>query len=443
MSEWRENYAYTLGVQAYVYGFPWIYLPTLRWLWVTQPVEPKMTPYAPINHFWNAHFLADATYRNGGSPNNDTLYSIAWVDVTKEPIILSTPAMGDRYYTFEIASMDSDNFAYVGKRTTGSGPGNYAITGPDWKGKLPRGVIALETSRTPWVLIIGRTLVEDASDVPVVNKLQDQYRLTPMSLFGKPDAQLPESRDVWKPFDAKTDPLAEWKTMDRAMTENPPISRDAALMKLFANIGVGPGQDVDKMDAATKRGLVRAAKDGRKLLQDAISSGELGKRINNWNFPPPTFGRAGTAEDFLLRGALQCLGGIIANDPAEAVYANTAFDSAGQTLDGSKMYVLHFAAGQLPKVKAFWSITLYSPDFNLVDNPINRYSIGDRTPGVKRDRDGGLTVYIQANSPGKDGDANWLPSTKSGPFLMILRTYMPEKEILDQMWQIPGVTEAK
>jgi hypothetical protein len=442
-SEWRENYAYTLGVQAYVYGFPWVYLPTLRYLWVTQPMDPRMTPYAPVNHFWNGRFLADATYRNGGSPNNDTLYSIAWVDVTREPMVLSVPDMGDRYYTFEIASLDSDNFAYVGKRTTGSGPGNFAIVGPDWKGKLPKGVVALDPSRTPWVLIIGRTLVDNAADVLVVNKLQDQYRLTPLSMWGKPDATLPASRDVWKPFDPKTDPLAQWKTMNRAMTENPPVSRDALLIKTFATIGVGPGQDVDKMDEATKRGLVRAAVDGRTLLQGAISSGELGKRINYWNFPPRDFGRAGTVDDFLLRGALQCLGGIIANDPEEAVYANTALDSDGTTLDGSKNYVLHFASNQLPKVKAFWSITMYSPDYNLVDNPINRYSIGDRTPGVKRDADGGLTVYIQATSPAKDKESNWLPSTKSGPFLLILRTYMPEQEILEQTWQIPGVAAVK
>lgn len=437
--EWRVTYAYTLGVQAYVYGFPWVYLPTIRWLWVTQPVDPKTSPYAPVNVFWHARNLVDASYRDGGSPNNDTLYSPAWLDVTDEPIILSVPDMGDRYYAFEIAGMDSDNFAYVGKRTTGSKAGNYAITGPGWKGTLPEGVIALEPSRTPWVLVFGRTLVDGPEDLSNVNKLQDQYRLTPLSLWGKPDAKVPERRDVWMPFDATTDPLAEWKTMNRAMTENPPEARHAQLMKLFATIGVGPGQDIDKLDESTKRGLARAAKDGRKLLESVIASGDLGGRINNWNFPAIGIGRAGTIDDFLLRASLQALSGIIANDAEEAVYANTTVDSKGQPLDGSKRYMIRFAADQLPKVKAFWSLTMYGPDFNLVDNPISRYSIGDRTPNLKRDADGGLTIYIQASSPGKNKESNWLPSTKSGPMFLILRSYMPEKEIVERTWQIPGI----
>jgi hypothetical protein len=442
-SEWRENYAYTLGVQAYVYGFPWVYLPTIRWLWVTQPVDPRTTPYAPVNQFWHARHLLDASYRNGGSPNNDTLYSIVWLDVTREPIILTVPDMGDRYYTFEIAGMDSDNFAYVGKRTTGTKPGNYAITGPGWKGTLPDGVVALEPSRTPWVLMLGRTLVNGTEDLPVVNKLQDQYRLTPLSLWGKQDAKVSENRDVWKPFDAKTDSLAEWKTMNRAMTENPPEARHEQLMKLFASIGVGPHQDIDKQDEASKRGLARAAKDGRKLLQDVIASGDLGGRINGWSFPALAIGRAGTMDDFLLRASLQCLGGIIANDPEEAVYVNTFLDGTSQPLDGAKRYVLRFAANQLPKVNAFWSITMYGTDFNLVDNPINRYAIGDRTPNIKRDADGGLTIYIQADAPSKDKEMNWLPSTKSGPMFVIVRTYMPDKEIVEQKWQIPGIVELK
>jgi hypothetical protein len=152
---------------------------------VTQPRYPANSPYAAVNYFWHARHLTDASYRDGGSPNNDTLYSTAWVDVTKEPVILTVPDMGDRYYTFEIGGMDSDNFAYIGKRTTGSKAGSYAIVGPDWKGKLPADVKALDPSRTPWVLILGRTLVNGPSDVTTVNKLQDEYRLTPLS-YGEP-----------------------------------------------------------------------------------------------------------------------------------------------------------------------------------------------------------------------------------------------------------------
>jgi len=433
-------YAYTLGLQAYVFGFPWIYLPSLRWNWVTVPKpEGSVTPYAPLNHFYHARKLADASYRDGGAPNNDTLYSIAWVDVSKEPIVLSHPDMGERYFTFELASLDSDNFDYVGKRTTGGNAGAFALIGPNWKGSLPPGLKAMSPSRTNSVLIIGRTLVDGPSDVPNVNALQDQYQLVPLSLWGRNNVTLPASRDVWAPFDPKTDPLGEWKTMVRAMTEDPPEARLDKLTELFSKIGIGPGCDIDKLDGPTKAGLARAATDGRTLLNEVIKSGLLGKRVNNWNIPPAAFGRAGLVDDFLLRASLQCLGGIVANDLEEAVYFNTSFDASGETLEGSKKYVLRFPPGQLPQVNAFWSITLYDLTYNLTPNPINRYSIGNRTAGLKQDADGGLTVYIQAASPGKDRESNWLPSTQSGGFLLVLRTYLPGPDVVQQKWAPPGV----
>ena len=146
--DWREQYAYTLGVQAYVFSFPWSYLPELRYTWVTQEPSNASTPYAPLNHFWHVWKLADADYRDGGSPNYDTLYSLAWLDVGKEPVILSHPDVKDRYFTFQIASMTSDNIDYVGSRTTGSEAGHFAITGPDWRGELPPGVKRLKPSPT-------------------------------------------------------------------------------------------------------------------------------------------------------------------------------------------------------------------------------------------------------------------------------------------------------
>ncbi|MFO1306044.1 MAG: DUF1254 domain-containing protein [Burkholderiales bacterium] len=319
-TDWREDYAYAMGLQAYVFGFPYVYLPSLRWSWVTVPKPAgSITPYAPLNHFYNVRNLVTAAYRDGGAPNNDTLYSIAWVDVSKEPVILSHPDLGTRYFTFELAGLDSDNFAYVGTRTTGSKAGSFAVVGPEWKGTLPPGVTALPASRTNSVLIFGRTLVDGESDLPAVRALQDQYTLVPLSLWGKQGAQLPASRDVWKPFDPKTDPLAEWKTMNRAMTDDPPQARLSKLVEMFGKVGIGPGQDIDKVDDATRRGLARAAVDGRKMLNEVITSGDLGARVNGWNIPPAAMGRAGLDDDFLLRASLQCLGGIIANDPTEAV----------------------------------------------------------------------------------------------------------------------------
>lgn len=172
MDDWRGEYAYTLGEQAFVYGFPYIYNARLRHDWVTRPRNPATIPYAPVNHFWHAERLLDATYRDGGCPNNDTLYSTAWVYLGDEPVILSHPDMGERYFTFELVGITSDNFDYVGQRTTGSDAGGFALVGPGWKGKLPAGVRHVKKAPSPWVLILGRTLVDGPDDVPRVRALQ-------------------------------------------------------------------------------------------------------------------------------------------------------------------------------------------------------------------------------------------------------------------------------
>jgi hypothetical protein len=435
--DWREQYAYTLGVQAYVFAFPWSYLPELRYTWVTQKPEGESTVYAPLNHFWHLRKLADASYRDGGSPNYDTLYSIAWLDVGTEPVILSHPDMGERYFTFEIASMTSDNFDYAGSRATGSKAAHFAITGPGWEGDLPDGVKQLEPSPTTAVLIFGRTAVTGPEDVPAVNRLQDQYKLTPLSLWGKADAKVPESRDVWKPFDRNEDPLNEWRTINRAMTENPPLERNAFMVELMKSIGVGPGQDVDAMDEGTKKGLTRAAIDGRALLFAIMTAG-YGKQVNGWTYPPPSIGRAGYRGDFRTRGAVQCMAGIIANDPEEAIYINTTTDAEGDRLDGAHRYVLKFEKGDLPEVSEFWSLTMYDMTFNFVENPINRYAIGSLKKDYQLDDGGSLTLYIQHDSPGKDKESNWLPSPE-GEYFVVFRTYGPGKKLLDQTWEMPGL----
>ena len=442
---WRENYAYTLGVQAYIFGFPYINLPTYRWQWVTQAPPPgpnhDMTPYAALNQFFHFRKLADASYRGGGGPNNDTFYSSAWVDLKDGPVILSHPDLGSRYFIFQFASIDGDNFAAVGSRATGSKAGSFAIIGPQWKGQLPPGVTALPRSRSNSVYVLGRTLVDGAADADAVRKLQDQYTLTPLALWGKPKAAAPESRAVWKPFDAKADPLADWKTMNRAMTEDPPEERLAKLVELFGRVGIGPGKDVEAQDEATKRGLARAAVDGRQLILDVNRSKNpfMGEKINGWSIPPKTFGRYGLVDDFLLRAVL-CYAGIITPWAEDAYATNTTTDVNGALFDGAKRYVIRFAPDQVPKVKGFWSLTMYDATFNLTPNPIDRYSVGNRTQGLKRDADGGLTIYIQHASPGKDKESNWLPSPPSGIYTLTFRAYWPDTEVAEGKWSPPGVT---
>ena len=442
VDDWREQYAYTIGMQTYIYGFPYVYMSEVRWGQVAQKVDPNSNlPHAAVNHFWHSHAMAGPESLAGGSPNNDTLYSIAWLDLSKEPVILSVPDVGDRYYTMEIASFDSDNFAYVGMRTTGTKAGNYAIIGPSWKGEPPTGVQQLTPSRTPSAFILARTLLRGADDLPAIRTVMAQYKLTPLSSWGKPGAQVPESYDVLRPFDRKTDPLADWKTMNKTMAENPPPSRHELLLKQFAEIGIGPGLDVDKLDEATKRGLARAAIDGLNLLDTALRQGARQKNVNGWNCPPPDMGRAGDKDDFLLRAALQSKWGIVANDPAEAIYLNTSTDPDGQQLTGMHRYVIHFPAGGLPEVKAFWSITLYNARHNLVANPLKRYAIGDRDK-LKFNPDSSLDIYIQNQSPGKDKEANWLPAP-TGEFNLVLRTYLPSANIQEQRWTPPPLMKVK
>lgn len=437
-SEWKEEYAYTLGMQAYIFGYPWVYLSKIKYSWVAVPPKnPELTPNMPINHFWHSRNIITSDYRDGGAPNNDTLYSITWLDVGKEPIILSHGDMGERYFTFEIASMTSDNFAYVGKRTTGSKADAFAIVGPNWEGELPKGIKALESSPTNSVVIFGRTAIKGADDIAAAHIAQDNYKLTPLSQWGNKEVLVPQNRNVLKPFDTKKDPLADWKTMNQAMTENPPLAQHAVLLDMFKKIGIGPGMDVTSTDTATQKGLARAAKDGFKMLQNILASGAGAPKVNGWSFPPKTMGRAGIKNDFNTL-AIQCMGGIIANDPEEAVYINTHSDFDGKALIGSNKYQIRFELGELPKVNEFWSLTMYDLTNNLVKNPIDRWAIGSLGGGYQKAKDGSLTLFLQKDSPGKDKESNWLP-TPEGEFWVVFRTYGPSAAIINQVWKMPGL----
>ena len=384
--DWREQNAYTLGVQAYIYAFPWSYMAEARWT-RSEPVDHQ------ADRFDHVRKLEDASHLTGGAPNNDTLYSRAWVYLKDEPVILTVPEISDRYHSVELADFMDDNFAYVGTRATGDSAGNFAIVGPGWKGKLPAGVTALPPSSTPWAFVLVRTYVRDASDLAAAHAIQDKYKLTPLSQWGKAKVTTPKSAEIWEPLSRDGDPLNEWRTINRAMLEIPPDPRDADMLHSFARIGVGPGFDVDALDKSTKQGLERAAVDGRKIIVGAFAAGYGQKEVNGWNYPPRATGRLTPTRDWLMR-AVQPAAGFVVNDPIEATYLNVSVDGEGRPLSGKNRYVIHFAKGGEPKVKAFWSVTMYNLKYNLVANPINRYSVGDRS-GMRPDADGGLTIYVQ------------------------------------------------
>lgn len=437
--DWRAEYAYTAGVQAFIYGFPYIYNAQLRHDWVTNQRDVSVVPFAAVNHFWHASHLMDATYRDGGCPNNDTLYSLAWLDLTHEPIILSHPDMGERYFTFELMAFTSDTYDYVGQRTTGSTAGSFAITGPGWQGELPSGVRAVTPSPTPWVLLLGRTLVDGPADVPAARALQQNYRLIPLSLWGT-DGQTSERREVYAPADTSKDPLAPWKTLNAMLAENPPPPHHSLVLDQFARIGIGPGLDVGAQPDRVKQGLIRAAAIGMGLLRAQFVSGDWTTRVNGWRYPPAEEGRF--RDDFLQRAADQSMAGITANFPEEAVYLLNFEDADGNEFAPDGRYELRFQAGDLPPVDAFWSLAAYTADdLNLIANPPGRYSIGDRTPGLQQDAGGGLTIHLQAEPPGGDRESNWLPTSGTDRWFVILRLYRPHPEVITASWRCPGITK--
>jgi len=459
--DWQEEHGYAVGVLAYLYGFPYLYFSFLRWMWVTQDPGEDPQPYAAVNDFWHARRLSLPGYRGGGSPNNDTLYSTAWVDVGREPVVLSVAPTDGRYWSFQLTGFDGENFAVVGSRTYGDAGGTWAITGPAWSGTLPDGVEALRPSQTPWLFVLGRTGVRGRDDLGNVAAVQDGYRLASLSKWraeqvdGRSAAAAnaaaassrrtePEvardRRDVLVPMPPAGDPLAEWRTLNLLLAENPPPDRHAPLLAQFASVNVGPGLDPYSGPDSIQRGLARAIATGRAIIDGLVTQQPGFRMVNGWKLPPSTVGHPG--DDFLLR-AMTVEIGFVATDPEENIYSTAYQDAEGQALTGQSRYRLSFPPDQLPDVSEFWSLTMYGMDNNLVDNPINRYSIGDRTEGLAFDRDGGLTVVIQHLRPrlddGKEAaSGTWLPAPPDA-FYLIFRAYGPGPAIVKGRWAPPPV----
>lgn len=436
---WEEEYAYSLGVQAYVYAFPWVYNTLLRWRWTVQGAPEVDPPKLQYNRLSHQRKLTDASYRDGGRPNTDTLYSVSWADLHREPLIITLPNFGRRYFNVQLVGFDSDNFDYIGSRSTGQQGGSFALVGPDWKGTLPEGVKALKPAHTPWILVLVRILVEEGeAELREVRNLQDQIRLQPLSEFtGKAPAVPAAAYVPPPPLRRDADPLADWKMINRALTESPPPPREAQLMKMFAQVGIGPGQDVTKTNDAIQRGLVRASATARMIVTSSPFYQAGRNFVDGWGMTPSNWGRPGPDGDYLVRGA-KSFGGFVTHDPEENVYPAVLVDRDGKPLSDANRYVMRFPKGQTPPVNAFWSVTMYDQTFNFIDNPINRYAVGDRTTSLKLDADGSLPIYIQKDRPSDDKVGNWLPSG-AGNFHLVLRAYWPKDEIIKGKWTPPGL----
>ncbi|MBY5521332.1 DUF1254 domain-containing protein [Rhizobium leguminosarum] len=402
---------------------------------------------APFNEINNMHQVASPADTAVITPNSDTPYSILWLDLRAEPMVISVPTVEkDRYYSVQLIDGNTYNFGYIGSRATGSDPGSYLVVGPDWKGEKPDGIKQVFTSSTPFVFANFRTQLIDAEDMANVEKVQAGYKAQPLSAFLKQPA--PPAAPTIEFLPATTAGIKKnfFEYLDVALRFVPETSRDKDIRAKLARIGIGPGKTFEFKDLPLehKAELLVGMKQGDDKIDKWLASGN--KPINGWNVSSLLGDEAFFNGDWLMRsGAAKA--GLYGNDAAEAMYPFTRTDASGKPLDGSKhKYTITFPPGQLPPVHSFWSVTMYDGKSQfLVKNPINRYLINSpMLPGMKKNADGSLTLYIQKDSPGAEKEANWLPAP-DGTIYLVMRLYWPTTEAPSILpagkgtWQPPGV----
>ena len=428
-----------LATDAYIFGYPLVTMEMTRRI-MTNVAEPVGTR-APMGQIIKLRNYPDATFKDVTAPNADTLYTTAFFDVGKEPWVLSVPDMKDRYFLLPMLDGWTTVFQVPGKRTTGTGAQTYAITGPGWKGTLPEGVKEYKSS-TNIVWLLGRIYCTGTpEDYAAVHKLQDEFKLVPLSAYGKP--YTPPAGKVDPAIDMKTavrdqvnrmDAVSYFTLLCELMKTNPPSEADAAQLARFASIGIVPGQsfDVSKLKADFAKRIPDIAFD-RIMLQFKINKAIT--QQNGWAFTTKT-GIYGT--DYLMRALITAIG-LGANRPQDAVYPTSKADAEGHKYNGANKYVMRFPKGHLPPAEGFWSLTMYDDKYFFVNNPLNRYSISARQ-NLQTNPDGSTDLYIQKDSPGKDKESNWLPAP-AGDFILMLRMYWPNEtdpSIINGSWTIPA-----
>ena len=431
------------GIEAYIYGYPLVTMEMTRRV-MTNVREPEGTR-APMGQFVRMRHYPDASFRDVTAPNADTLYTTAWLDVSKEPWVLSLPDAANRYYLFPMLDGWTDVFQVPGKRTTGTGSQTYAITGPGWKGKLPAGVKEYK-SPTAIVWLLGRIYCTGTpEDYAAVHKLQDRISLVPLSSYGRPytpppglvDPSIDMKKAVREQVNALT-PEEYFTLLAKLMVENPPNPADKAMVKKMAKLGIVPGQpfDCSKLDPLAKDAFSMVPKIAQDKIMAWLKEGVIfgdNKLEHGW-FYTINAGLYGTK---YKQRALVTAIGLGANRPQDAIYPTSEGPSLFHSYTGEKKYVMHFNKGELPPVKGFWSLTMYDAGYFFVANPLNRYSISARQD-LKPNADGSIDLYIQHDSPGADKESNWLPAPKDN-FILMMRLYWPEEAFIKGAWKIPEV----
>ena len=426
----KEEYAYSVALQAYVFSFPLRVLERERKIRMENKSPSADEPVAPINQLAHLRRLASAKGRLAYSPNNDTLYSTAMLELKDQPLVLHLPEIRDRFFVLTLSDAYMDNLPNVaGTRINGGMGGDILLAGPDWKGDVPQGMILSRYPSNSGVFIV-RTRVGGHDDLTAITTIQDQMSLTALSDWngghgaGKKLAPIPKMMN--RPD--YTGDFAYFRTVADLMAENPPRPEHAATLKVFEQIGLEVGKPFDpaKLDEPTRRGVLRAEKEVMNVLRWKTHARGI-QLPNGWG----TILNAGHfGFDYLDRAELALSGGWI-NDIEDAIYFLTYHDGMGKLLEGGKRYKVHFDRVPPSNPLGFWSLTIYAGErYQFVDNPIDRYSLGARSTGLKYNADGSVDIYIQPDSPGADKESNWLPSPRQGTMRLNIRDYFPTAEFL-------------
>jgi hypothetical protein len=429
--------ARAIAKEAYIYGFPVVDNYRIQHAYWVDRTNPEYK--GPWNQIYNSARLFSPEDRTIQTPNSDTLYSFIGADLRSEPLVLTVPAMEkERYFSIQLIDYYTFNFDYIGTRTSGNDGGSFLLAGPDWAGETPKGIKKVFRCETQLAFPGYRTQLLNADDIENVRKIQAAYKVQPLSAFlGRAAPEAAPAIDFIKPLspaEQKTSPEF-FNILNFVLQFCPTHPSENALMERFAKIGVGAGKTFDAsqllpdLSTAIAQGMADAWADfagvHKQFNEGKVASGDM-------------FGTREVLKNNYLYRMTAAVLGIYGNSKQEAMYPSYGVDAEGRKLDGSKRYALRFAPGKLPPVNAFWSLTMYElPSSLLVANPLNRYLLNSpMLPQFKKDADGGLTLLIQNESPGKEMEANWLPAPK-GPFVMYMRLYSPKEEALEGKWTAP------
>lgn len=444
-----EEEANAIATNAYIYFYPIVTMDVTRKQLTN--LKPDTGSYGgPPNWFTNVRAYPAAEDRGVVRPNFDTLYSSAWLDLSKEPVVISVPNTDGRYYLLPMLDMWTDVFASPGWRTTGTEAANFLVAPPGWRPdlrdrfaeefKLPKGTQRIDAP-TPYVWVIGRTKTDGPSDYEAVHKIQDGYKVTPLTHWGgetkAPEQKIDQSVDTKTPPKEQVDTMSAGKYFAYAaelLKENPPHDTDQPILARMKRLGIEPGKsfDIANADPVVRTALENAPKAAQRLMDWKVPS--LARVANHWSMNTDTMGVYG---NYYLKRAIVAQLGLGANVPEDAIYPLSLGDSEGKPLDGSNAYVLHFEAADIPPVDAFWSVTLYDKEGFQVANSLNRFAISSWMP-LERNADGSLDLHFQRESPGMDKQANWLPAPE-GPFNLTMRLYAPKMKALTGEWNPPAI----